>query len=63
MPARATQGKSGVLGNTDAESVERIPEQDCLVVRRNGGKAHKIPMRLLAQGRTIAEIYEELSDG
>ena len=65
LPTLSTGPQEGGAGEgEDAKhkyAIERLPEQDCLLVRRDGGKAHTIPMRLLAEGRTIAEIYEEIS--
>lgn len=40
--------------------IERIPESDAVLVRRDNGPSYTIPMRLLAGGKTISEIYEEL---
>jgi len=43
-------------------SIERIPSKDMLIVQRDRGPRIEIPMKALAQGKTIAEAYEELSD-
>mgnify|MGYP003626533865 CR=1 FL=1 len=56
-------GQQGGAGEKHKYSVERLVEKDSLVVRRDNGPSYEIPMRLLAQGQTIAEIYEELSNG
>lgn len=58
-------GPGGPGGSVEKHKylIERLPEQDMVLVSRDGGEPRSIPMRLLAQGRTIAEIYEELSDG
>ena len=61
-----TTGQSGGPGGSGRKHkyrIERLPAQDVVLVSRDGGKSHSIPMRLLAEGRTIAEIYEELSNG
>jgi len=55
-------GGPGGSGEKHKYRIERLPEQDVVLVSRDGGEAYTIPMRLLAEGQTIAEIYEELSD-
>lgn len=43
-------------------SVERVAQRDVLIVQCDGGPRVEIPMRLLAQGKTIAQAYEEVCD-
>lgn len=64
LPSLPTGPREGAAGEGEISkhrySIERLPQQDCLIVRRDGGEAYTIPMRLLAEGKTVSEIYEEL---
>ena len=44
-------------------SIERLPDRDMMIVQRDHGPRIEIPLKVLAQGKTIAEAYEELSGG
>jgi len=63
LPHYSPGPQEGVAGEGKHKFiVERIPERDVLLVSRDRGPIQEIPMKLIAQGRTIAEIYEELSN-
>jgi hypothetical protein len=58
--------KVGIRAHADGShkfAIERLPNSDALLVRRDHGESIIIPMTMLAQGKTIAEAYEELLDG
>jgi len=58
--------KVGITAHADGKhkfAIERVPGQDAMLVRRDHGESITIPMSMLAQGKTIAEAYEELIGG
>jgi len=58
--------KVGIRAHADGKhkfAIERLPNSDALLVRRDHGESITIPMTMLAQGKTIAEAYKELLDG
>ena len=54
--------KGGSEGEKHRFSIERLPNKDVMIVQRDHGPRIEIPMKVLAQGKTIAEAYEELSN-